>query len=80
MCCSLFSSEQTILSQMQKMSIDKNMDAMVQFMMSALLFELYKIYIFTRSMEGVTIFVVLALAACWCSKHRVLAFVCCDHT
>ena len=49
---------------MQKMSIDKNMDAMVQFMMSALLFELYKIYISRRSMEGVTIFVVLTGTGC----------------
>ena len=43
---------------MHKISIDKNMDTTVQFMMSALLFELYKIYIFRRSMEGVAIFVV----------------------
>ena len=33
----------------------------VQFMMSALLFELHKIYTFRRSVEGVTICVVLAL-------------------
>ena len=50
---------------MHKMSIDKNMDATVQFMMSALLFELYKIYIFRRSVEGVTICVVLALGVLW---------------
>ena len=47
---------------MHKISIDKNMDTTVQFMMSALLSELYKIYIFRRSVEGVTICVVLALS------------------
>ena len=33
--------------------------------MSSLLFELYKIYIFRRSLEVVTIFVVLALGVLW---------------
>ena len=50
---------------MHKMSTDKNMDATVQFMMSALLFELYKTYIFRRTVEGVTICVVLALVVLW---------------